>query len=158
MSFNEICIPNKFHSFDIDTSNWPAQHRFIANLPDDVNDFNENQWLNLIIPNQESGGSQEAIDKANDNFLSIRRRLEQLNLLADYNATSTQAEMNQTVNNLKNNDDVTPYVAVLLGKSYKQMEADTFALGVAGPRTANRVGLNNEDQLVAFFNVMMCCF
>lgn len=159
MSFNRnSTIPNKFHSFNIDTSNWPAQHRFIANLPNDVNDFTEDQWLNLTIPNQESGGSQEAIEKANNNFLSIRRRLQQLNLLADYNATSTQAEMDQTINNLKNNDDVTPYVAVLLGKSYKQMEADTFALGVAGPRTANRVGLgDNADQLVAFFNVMMCC-
>ena len=159
MSFNRnSTLPNKFHSLNIDTSNWPAQHRFIANLPHNVNDFNENQWLNLTIPNQESGGSQEAIEKAFNDFLSIRRRLEQLNLLADYNATSTQAEMEQTVNNLKNNDDVTPYVAVLLGKSYKQMERDTFALGVAGPRTANRVELgNNVDQLVAFFNVMMCC-
>ena len=159
MSFNRnSTIPNKFKSFDIDTSNWPARHRFIANLPDNPDEFTENNWLNLIVPNQESGGSQEAIEKAFNDFLSIRRRLEQLNLLADYNATSTQVEMEQTVNNLKNNDDVTPYVAVLLGKSYKQMEADTHALGVAGPQTANRIGLgDNVDQLVAFFNTMMCC-
>ena len=142
MSFNRnSTIPNKFHSFDIDTSNWPAQHRFIANLPNDVNDFTENNWLNLIMPNQESGGSQEAIEKAFNDFLSIRRRLQQLNILADYENSIGQADMDQNIRNLKNNDDVTPYVAVLLGKSYKQMEADTFALGVAGPRTANRVGL-----------------
>ena len=50
MSFNRNSNkPNKFHSFDIDTSNWPAQHRFIANLPDDVNDFT-NKLVKSNVP------------------------------------------------------------------------------------------------------------
>ena len=32
-----------------DTSNWPEQHRFIANLPDQVTDFNEQHWLGLMF-------------------------------------------------------------------------------------------------------------
>ena len=160
MSFNRnSTIPNKFHSFDIDTSNWPAQHRFIANLPNDVNDFTENNWLNLIMPNQESGGSQEAIEKAFNDFLSIRRRLQQLNILADYENSIGQAEMDQNIRNLKNNDDVTPYVAVLLAKTYEQMAKDTHALGAFGTRDTGRIGLgNNHAKVVGFFNVMMCCY
>ena len=45
-------IPNKFFAYDIDTSNWPAQHNFIADLPDDVENFTENHWLNLVLPSE----------------------------------------------------------------------------------------------------------
>lgn len=160
MSINRnSTIPNKFHSFDIDTSNWPAQHRFITNLPNDVNDFTENHWLNLTMPNQESGGSQEAIEKAFNDFLSIRRRLQQLNILADYENSIDHGEMDQNIRNLKNNDDVTPYVAVLLGQTYEQMAKDTHALGAFGTKDTGRVGLGNDiPKVVGFFNVMMCCF
>mgnify|MGYP004361863331 CR=1 FL=1 len=37
----------------IDTSNWPEQHRFIANLPDQVTDFNEQHWLGLMFPSRD---------------------------------------------------------------------------------------------------------
>ena len=37
MSFNRNSNkPRTFNTMHIDTSNWPEQHRFIANLPDQV--------------------------------------------------------------------------------------------------------------------------
>ena len=60
----------------IDLSNWPKYNKFISGLPDDVNDYTEEQWLNLIIPNQNSGGlTNNSPQKANDNFLAIRLRI-----------------------------------------------------------------------------------
>ena len=82
-------IPNKFFTYNIDTSNWPAQHNFIANLPDDVESFTESDWLNLVLPNEQAGGNQNNIAKKYDDFLEIRRTLNELQLLADYNNTRT---------------------------------------------------------------------
>jgi len=146
----------------IDLSNWPKHNKFISGLPQDVNDYTEEQWLNLIHPNQDAGApTNNSIQKANDNFLVIRRKLTELNLLADYNSTPTRDEMNYQIRDLKDpaiTNGIKPSVAVLLGKTFNALEADTHGLGVDGPRHQGRVGLNNDDnQTIAYFNVMMCC-
>jgi len=146
----------------IDLSNWPNHAKFMDGLPGDVNEYTEAQWLNLIIPTQDVGGLENnSPQKANDNFLAIRRKLTELNLLADYNATSTRDEMVQIINNLKDpaiTNGIKPSVAVLLGRTFDQLEADTYGLGVYGPRGAGRVNLGvEENKTVAYFNAMMCC-
>ncbi len=147
----------------IDLSNWPKYNKFISGLPNDVNDYTEAQWLNLIIPNQDSEGiTNNSPQKANDNFLVIRRKLAELNLLADYNSTSTTAQMIRVVRNLKNpaiTPDIEPYVAALLGRTYEALEKDTHGLGAEGTRDTGRVSLGTDDEIkiVAYFNVMMCC-
>ena len=145
----------------IDLSNWPNHAKFMDGLPDDVNDYTEEQWLNLIIPNQDVGGLENnSPQKAYDNFLAIRRKLTELKLLADYNAVITQDEMVQIINNLKDpaiTNGIKPNVAVVLGATFRQLEADTHGLGTPG---GCRVGINNDNddtQTVAYFNVMMCC-
>ena len=157
-------IPNKFFAYDIDTSNWPAQHDFIANLPDDVESFTESDWLNLVLPGESVGGNQNNVNNKYDDFLEIRRTLNGLQLLADYNTTRNREHLEPIANSLKNNDTVKPIVAVLLGKTFLQLEADTHS--VSGNRNSGRIGLgqgisnlNIVDALVvAFFNVMLCCF
>ena len=113
----------------IDLSNWPKHNKFISGLPQDVNDYTEAQWLNLIIPNQDSGGlTNNSPQKAYDNFLAIRRKLTELNLLADYNSTSTGNQMTDVINNLKNPaiiNGIKPNVAALLGASFEALEKDT---------------------------------
>ena len=159
-------IPNKFFAYDIDTSNWPAQHNFIADLPDDVENFTENHWLNLVLPSESAGGNQNNIAKKYDDFLEIRRTLNDLLLLADYNNTRTSAQLETIANNLKNNNNVKPIVAVLLGNTFLQLEADTHSNGASGARNTGRIGLgqgisniNTANALVvAFSNVMLCCF
>lgn len=146
----------------IDLSNWPKYNKFISGLPDDVNDYTEEQWLNLIIPNQNSGGlTNNSAQKANDNFLAIRRKLTELNLLADYNSTSTGNEMTDVINNLKDpniTNGIKPNVAALLGNSFEALEKDTHGLGAQGTRVTGRVGLGNDERkVIAYFNVMMCC-
>lgn len=174
MSFNRnSTIPNKFHSFDIDTSNWPAQHRFIANLPDNPDEFTESNWLNLIIPNQESGGSQEAIDNKMDEFLEIRRKLRGYDMLADIDSTKSEREIQQIAKNLINNDTVRPNVAVLLSKTYPQMEKDLVAIqdrrnhrdedGSRGRTNLTLGYLGDKEQLavpllVTTFNALLCIY
>ncbi len=92
-------IPNKFFSQDIDTSNWPAQHNFIANLPDDVERFTEGDWLNLVLPSEQAGGDQNNVNNKYDDFLEIRRTLNGLQLLADYNNTRTNSQLNTIYTN-----------------------------------------------------------
>ena len=150
-------IPNKFFAYDIDTSNWPAQHNFIANLPDDVETFTENDWLNLVLPGESVGGNQNNVNDKHDDFLEIRRTLNGLQLLADYNTTRTSAQLETIANNLKNNNNVKPIVAVLLGNTFLQLESDTHSNGASGTRNANRIGLG-QGITVAFSNVMLCCF
>lgn len=146
----------------IDLSNWPNHAKFMDGLPDDVNDYTEEQWLNLIIPNQDVGGLENnSPQKAYDNFLAIRRKLTELNLLADYDAVISQDLMLQIINNLKDpaiTNGIKPNVAVVLGKTFRQLEADTHGLGTM--EGGGRVGINNDNddtQTVAYFNVMMCC-
>lgn len=174
MSINRnSTIPNKFHSFDIDTSNWPAQHRFIANLPDNPDEFTESDWLNLIIPNQESGGSQEAIDNKMDEFLEIRRKLRGYDMLADIDSTKSTAEIEQIAKNLINNDTVRPNVAVLLSQTYSQMEVDLSAIrddrnnrredGRRGRSYLTYGYLGDKEQLgvpllVTTFNALLCIY
>ena len=159
-------IPNKFFSYDIDTSNWPAQHNFIANLPDDVESFTESDWLNLVLPNEQAGGNQNNIAKKYDDFLEIRRTLNELQLLADYNNTRTSRQLETIANNLKNNNNVKPIVAALLGNTFLQLEADTHSNGASGARNTGRIGLGQgisniniaNALVVSFSNVMLCCF
>ena len=146
----------------IDLSNWPKHNKFISGLPQDVNDYTEAQWLNLIIPNQDSGGlTNNSPQKAYDNFLAIRRKLTELNLLADYNSTSTGNQMTDVINNLKNPaiiNGIKPNVAALLGASFEALEKDTHGLGAEGTRDTGRVTLGTDEiKIVAYFNVMMCC-
>ena len=161
-------IPNKFFSYDIDTSNWPAQHNFIANLPDDVESFTESDWLNLVLPNEQAGGNQNNIAKKYDDFLEIRRTLNELQLLADYNNTRTTNQLHTIANNLKNNDSVKPIVAVQLGKTFLQLEADINSNGSTGAIDTGRMysfitqGITDvnvgKSLVVAYSNVMLCCF
>ncbi len=161
-------IPNKFFSHDIDTSNWPAQHNFIANLPDDVESFTEGDWLNLVLPSDQAGGDQNNVNNKYDDFLEIRRTLNGLQLLADYNNTRTNSQLNTIANNLKNNNSVKPIVAVLLGKTFLQLEADINSNGSTGAVETGRMypfitqGITDvnvgKSLVVAFSNVMLCCF
>ena len=159
-------IPNKFFTYNIDTSNWPAQHNFIANLPDDVENFTETDWLNLVLPGESVGGNPNNVTYNYDAFLEIRRTLNGLQLLADYNNTRTTNQLHTIANNLKNNDSVKPIVAVQLGKTFLQLEADTHSNGASGARNTGRIGLGQgisniniaNALVVSFYNVMICCF
>ena len=161
-------IPNKFFSYDIDTTNWPAQHNFIANLPDDVESFTENHWLNLVLPSESVGGQAFQFDNKYDDFLEIRRTLNGLQLLADYNNTRTSHQLTTIATNLKNNNNVKPIVAVLLGNTFLQLEADINSNGSTGAINTGRMysfvtqGITDvnvsKSLIVAFSNVMLCCF
>jgi len=144
----------------IDLSNWPNHNKFISGLPNDVNDYTEAQWLNLVIPNQDAGGlTNNSPQKANDNFLAIRRKLTDLNLLARYEDRFTPEEITDVIDNLHNPDiimGIKPHAAALLGLSFQQLNQDTHALGdQEGPGRVNLDG--DHEKTVAFFNVMMCC-
>ena len=175
MSINRnSTIPNKFHSFDIDTSNWPTQHRFTSQLADNPDEFTESDWLNLIIPNlMKSGGSQEAIDNKMDEFLEIRRKLRGYDMLADIDSTKSTAEIEQIAKNLINNDTVRPNVAVLLSQTYSQMEVDLSAIrddrnsrredGRRGRSYLTYGYLGDKEQLgvpllVTTFNALLCIY
>ena len=161
-------IPNKFFSYNIDTSNWPAQHNFIANLPDDVESFTENHWLNLVLPSESVGGQAFQFDNKYDDFLEIRRTLNGLQLLADYNNTRTSHQLTTIATNLKNNNNVKPIVAVLLGNTFLQLEADINSNGSTGAINTGRMysfvtqeitDVNvSKSLIVAFSNGMLCCF
>ena len=161
-------IPNKFFTYNIDTSNWPAQHNFIANLPDDVENFTENHWLNLVLPSEGAGGNRNNIADKEDDFLEIRRTLNDLQLLADYNNTRDSRQLTTIADNLKNNDSVKPIVAVQLGKTFLQLEADINSNGSTGAIETGRMyslvtqGITDvnvsKSLVVAYSNVMLCCF
>lgn len=148
MSFNRNSNkPRTFNTMHIDTSNWPEQHRFISNLPDQVIDFNEQHWLGLMFPSRD-------YQRQFDDFLAIRRKLTRLDLLADYNANRANINEAQVRTRLENSNEINPFAGASLAKSYIQMDVD-FG-GVTGG--AQRVpALRNNPQLSkAFFNIMMC--
>ena len=124
-------IPNKFKSFDIDTSNWPEQHNFIANLPDNPDDFTEEQWLKLLFPNNDMQAKY-------DEFMQLRRKLQSFQFLADPdpNVVINNEEINRRKSNIETFTNINPLVASLLRKSYSQIEADLHSLtnlGYRGP-------------------------
>ena len=148
MSFNRNSNkPRTFNTMHIDTSNWPEQHRFIANLPDQVTDFNEQHWLGLMFPSRD-------YQRHFDDFLAVRRKLNRLDLLADYNRNGANISEDQVRNRLQNSNEINPFAGASLAKAYHQMDID-FG-GVTG--VAERVPpLRGNPQLSkAFFNIMMC--
>lgn len=124
-------LPNKFKSFDIDTSNWPEQHNFIANLPDNPDDFTEEQWLKLLFPNNDMQAKY-------DEFMQLRRMLQSFQFLADPdpNVVINRQEINRRKTNIETFPNINPLVGTLLRKSFGQIEADLNALkneGYRGP-------------------------
>ena len=100
MSFNRNSNkPRTFNTMHIDTSNWPAQHRFISNLPDQVTDFNEPHWLGLMFPSRD-------YQRRFDDFLAIRRKLTRLDLLADYNGNRANITEDQVRTRLQNSNEI----------------------------------------------------
>ena len=148
MSFNRNSNkPRTFNTMHIDTSNWPEQHRFIANLPDQVTDFNEQHWLGLMFPSRD-------YQRHFDDFLAIRRKLTRLDLLADYNANRANISEDQVRTRLQNSNEINPFAGVSLAKAYNQMDLD-FG-GVTGVNQRVPPLRNNPQLSKAFFNIMMC--
>ena len=124
-------LPNKFKSFDIDTSNWPEQHNFIANLPDNPDDFTEEQWLKLLFPNNDMQAKY-------DEFMQLRRKVQSFQFLADPdpNVVIDETEINRRKTNIETFPNINPLVATLLRKSFAQLENDLHSLtnlGYRGP-------------------------
>ena len=148
MSFNRNSNkPRTFNTMHIDTSNWPEQHRFIANLPNQVTDFNEQHWLGLMFPSRD-------YQRRFDDFLAIRRKLTRLDLLADYNRNRANINEAQVKTRLENSNEINPFAGASLAKAYNQMDLD-FG-GVTGVQRRVPSLRGNPQLSKAFFNIMMC--
>ena len=148
MSFNRNSNkPRTFNTMHIDTSNWPEQHRFIANLPNQVTDFNEQHWLGLMFPSRD-------YQRHLDDFLLIRRKLARLDLLANYGGYTANINTSQLKTRIENSNEINPLAGTALVRAFEQMDRDFGAITGSPARVR---ALENKPQMTkTFFNIMMC--
>lgn len=157
MSFNRNPYKARlFKNIDIDTSNWPEQHKFISTLPNNVNDFNEVNWLGLMFPNKD-------YQTKFDSFLAARRTLSRMDLLADYNSYKSNISEGVVLTNLQNIEEINPYAGASLALAYTQINNDIAgitdtAIRVSTIRDGESPPYSDivKQKSKAYFNILMC--
>ena len=148
MSFNRNPYKARlFKTINVDTSNWPEQHKFISTLPNNVNDFNEVHWLGLMFPNKD-------YQSKFDSFLAARRLLGRLELLANYDGFTANINTNEIQTRIENSNEINPLAGTALVKAFDQMDKDFGA--ITGQPSRVRALTDNPQMAKTFFNIMMC--
>ena len=148
MSFNRNPYKARlFKTINVDTSNWPEQHKFISTLPNDVNDFNEVHWLGLMFPNKD-------YQSKFDSFLAARRLLGRLELLANYDGFTANINTGEIQTRIENSNEINPLAGTALVKAFDQMDKDFGA--ITGQPSRVRALTDKPQMAKTFFNIMMC--
>ena len=145
-----------FNRSGIDTSNWPARHDFLSKLPSDIENWNEEHWIGILIPSVQQGGQKDHFINEYHKFENIRNRLSNLNLLGEYDAQSIpENEWKKRLKDLETIPGMDPISGFFLKKSVEQLEDDVYSL--RQDELKSRVTLpNSKNSHKMFHNIMLC--